>query len=152
MRMTNTAADSPVAAPPHAIQATRGLLVLVALYHLAFPLLELLQTHLAGVKLAQSVGQNAFLLVLTAVLVCKLPSGHRWVRRPATFSQVLTIVTGALMWPAASDLVTTVLAIDAVSVTIIILLWVPSSSRQLFARSRRHSTVHRPGRASFEPS
>jgi hypothetical protein len=139
--MTGTT-DPPVPAPPPTIQAARGLLVLVALYHVAFPLLELSQTHLAGVRLVQSVGQNAFLLLLAAGLIWKLPTGHRWARRPATFSQVLTIATAALMWPAASDLVATVLAADALSVTIIILLWVPSSTRTFFARPRHHSTVH----------
>jgi hypothetical protein len=141
MRMTRTT-DLPVAEAPRTIQAARALLMLVVLYHLGFPLLELLQTHAAGVRLAQSIAQNAFLLVLTAVLICKLPTGHRWARRPATFSQILTIVTGALMWPAALDLIVTILAADALSVAIVILLWIPSSTRTFFARSRHHSTVH----------
>ena len=139
--MTGTSEDSPVVVPPRAVQIARGLLVFVAMYHLAFPLLELFQTHLAGAKLIQGVTQNSFLLIVTTVLIWKLPSGHRWALRPATFSQVLTIITGAILWPTASDLIVIVLIADALSVMIIILLWVPSSARTFFTLARHHASV-----------
>ncbi len=139
--MTGTSASTPVVVPPRAVRMARGLLVLIAIYHLAFPLLEGFQTHLAGVRLIQSVAQNSFLLAITTALIWKLPTGHRWALRPATFSQVLTIVTGAILWPAASDLVVTVLVADVLSATIILLLWVPRSARAFFTPARQHASV-----------
>jgi hypothetical protein len=99
----------------------------------------------------QSIAQNAVLLMVTALVIWKLPSGRRWVRRPATFSQVFSIVGAILIWPTTPALVSLVIAADVLSAAILILVWAPPASRAFFAPAQTRG-ARRPAPASAPTS
>jgi hypothetical protein len=153
------------ARPPRPVTVARILLGVVAVDHVAVPAVSL--THIPALRAAVSVAHPAYdppaitravdtvlatslavhlpLLILTAVLVWKLPTGHPWALRPATVSQALGIVFSGLSSAPLPALHALVPVVDAVQLAVIVMLWAPRTSRAFFsahARSRRIRRIH----------
>lgn len=154
------AADGRKRRPPRPVRVARVLLAAAAVDHIVVPAVTL--THVPALRAAvraahpaddpaaitravdtltaTSLAVHLPLLILTAVLVWKLPTGHPWVLRPATVSQALSIVFSGLSSAPLPALHALFPVVDAVQLTVIVLLWGPRTSRDFFnahPRSRR---------------
>lgn len=118
---------------PTPVQVTRALLFLMILGHLLT--VASLQTQSAAGPSVGAWALHVSLAFLMAVFIWKLPTGHRWVRRPTTMSQVLSIGFSFLLWSSSINyrpLIPVQAIIGGIAVA---LLWIPHSSRQFFARN-----------------
>jgi hypothetical protein len=86
-------------------------------------------TRSMSLILARTVAVHLPLLILTAVLIWKLPSGHPWARRPASVSQGFGTIFSVLSSAPLRALQTLIPFVDTIQLTVIVLLWVPRSSR-----------------------
>lgn len=141
----------------------RGLLALVAANHVVVPAIAL--THLPALRAAVATAHPTYddpavdravdtvltttlavhvpLLLLTAVLVWKLPTGHPWVLRPATVSQALGIAFSGLSSAPLPALHALTPIVDTVQLAVITLLWAVASSRAFFRAHPRSRHARR---------
>lgn len=131
---------------PRPLTLARALLVLVALSHLIVPIVMAtrrseLQAEIqrrqpdldsASVRAAATTAVNAatvfhaLLLILTIVLIMKLPTGRHWVLRLTIISQLASVGFSAVSWTQSSMFHPVLPIIDAVQIMIVvctILIW-----------------------------
>ena len=133
------AAPGQAQAVPAFVQLARLLLAAVAGGHLVA--LAILQTRSAGGASAGAWVLHLLLALLMVVFIWKLPTGHRWFRRPATMSQVLSIGFSLLLWSSPINYRPLIPVLDVAGLVAVVLLWLPNESRLFFqanqiARSR----------------
>lgn len=142
----------PTFAVPAPVRSAQVLLALVALTHLAVPLVmwadqgplreqiaaqhpdlgaaEVIRSAELAVNFA--VAFHAVLLALCAVLAWKLGTARPWTRRLTTVSQLLSILFSAFSWASSPMFHAVIPVIGAVQLIIVALLWFPAPAREFF--------------------
>jgi hypothetical protein len=78
---------------------------------------------------------HGILLVLCALLVWKLATARPWTRRLTTVSQLLSVVFSVVSWSSSPMFHAVIPVIGAAQVVIVVLLWIPRTAREFFAKS-----------------
>ncbi|MFI1990021.1 hypothetical protein [Actinoplanes sp. NPDC020271] len=152
-----TSGGARVPRSPSPIRAARVLLALIALSHLAVPIVmqvdrgvlhdEIASRHpgfgatavtrSVDIAVTSAVVFHGVLLVLCAVLIGKLRTAQPWTRRLTTASQLLSVAFGAFSWSSTPMFHAVIPVIGAVQLVTVVLLWAPRSARAFFAEGIR---------------
>jgi hypothetical protein len=137
---------------PAPVQLARVLLAVVAVSHLAVPVVmwagrSALRDRIASQhpefgssEIAKSVDIavvsgavfHGALLVLCALTAWKLATGRPWTRRLVTISQPLSVVFSLVSWSSSPMFHAVIPVIGAAQVLIVALLWAPRQARGFF--------------------
>ncbi len=157
-----TAPPTRVVPPP--VHASRLLLALIGLSHLAVPLVMLVragalrdeiaaQHHDFGpaeldtavrAALVAAVAFHAVLLLICGYLALALPRGRFWLWRLALVSQALGIVFSTVSWSSSTMFHAVIPIVVTVQAAVLVLLLLPAS-RAFFKHSRREGNARRAG-------
>lgn len=144
---------------PAPVRLARGLLVLVAVSHLAVPVVMwtdqgALSSKVAGAHPGFSAAEVAttvhstlivasafhgIFLLLCLLLAWKLPTARPWTRRLTTITQLLSVLFSAVSWSSSPMFHPVIPFIDAAEVVIVALLWGPRPARAFFSTAQSSS-------------
>ncbi|WP_433201379.1 hypothetical protein ACQP00_30435 [Dactylosporangium sp. CS-047395] len=138
------------------VQCGRALLALIAASHVVVPVVMLADpdptrrqviadhpqfdaatvTASVDAALVAAAVFHGLLFALAALLIWRLPTGRPWTRRLATVSQLLSVAFGVVSWSSSPQFHAVIPIVSAAEAAVVLLLWLPRSSRAFFARHR----------------